>query len=121
MAAGTLDIRIEQGTSFQQTLTFNDEAGEPIDVSTWIFAGQIRATYSSSSVIKPFVFIPGGDTNQVIMSMTAANTALIPVDPTNNFKIKPTYYCYDIIVTKLDMTVDRILEGAAIIIPTVTR
>lgn len=121
MGAAKLDITIEQGVTFRQVLTFTNEDGTPIDVSGWIFSGQIRSTYSSSTVIRAFTFTAGTDTNQKIVSITAANAALITVDATTNYRLKETYYTYNIIATKPDTSVLRILEGAAIISPTVTR
>lgn len=121
MSAGKLDITVEQGASFSLPITFTNSDGTPLDVSAWVFTGQIRATYSSATSIQALAFVDGVSTNVVIAGITAANTALIPVNPTTSFEITPTLYCYDIDALLPDTTVMRVLQGAALISPRVTR
>jgi hypothetical protein len=126
MAAAQQALVIEQGATFQISLNFNEpndangNPGAPIDVSSWIFHGQIRPTYSSPIVIQNFVFSEGLTTNQILVSITAANTALIPVPPTLNYQITGVLYAYDIFATRPDTTVLKILYGSMTVMPEVT-
>lgn len=126
MSAGQLDIIIEQNATFQLPLFFNTQCsdgipGNPIDVSTWVFSGQIRSTYSSSVVIATFVFTAGDSTNCVIASLSQAVTALLPVYTATSPNLKGTQYVYDINALKPGPSSQRMMEGSVFINPTVTR
>lgn len=127
MSAALSDLVIEQGATFQIALNFNGPTqsdgtmGDPIDVSAWIFSGQIRSNYSSTVDIQNFSFAMGLQTNQVVASISAANTALIVVRPTQNYQITASNYAYDIFATLPDLTVQKILMGPVSIVPRVTQ
>lgn len=123
MAAGTYNFTLEQGASFERVLTIRDSLDAPIDLTGFVFSGQIRKKYSDTSVLASFSFTildQGTDTGKVRMSMTAANTALIPVEKAESAEKKLTQYCYDVEMNT-GSTVDRILEGVVSISPEVTR
>jgi hypothetical protein len=120
MSAALFPITIEQGVTFTLPLSFTLD-GAPLDVSTWTFEGQIRSDYSDPTILASFVFTAGLSSNEVTASITAANTALIPVNPATNFEVTPTLYCYDIIATLPDhVTVTRYMYGPVVVSPEVT-
>jgi hypothetical protein len=120
MSAGKFDITVEQGATFSLPLVFNNEDGTPMDVSLWQFAGQIKDNYSDPTALVSFSFTAGSTTNMISVTIPAASTAMIPVDLTTNFQVKPTLYCYDIKALLPDTTVMRVMEGAVKLIPAVT-
>lgn len=124
MGAAKHDITIEQGTTYSKTYTLKDSAGEEVDLTGWTIAGQIRSKYDAASTIASFtctVLNQGTYPGKFTVSLSAATTAGIAVDPALGASRKPTVYVYDIEVTKADTTKDRILEGKAYISPEVTR
>lgn len=76
-----IDIPVIQGDCVQVLLEFFDPiTGDPVDCSSWDFAGDVRDFYQSSTVLAEWAFSQVGyDTNQMLASLTATQTqALIP-------------------------------------------
>jgi len=107
MAAGKLNLIIEQGTTYTKTLTFKDGAGVPLDITGWTFDGQIRRTYNSSDILASFTFVilnQVTNTGEVELSLTDTETMAIPAD------YKVSNYVYDI-ETTVGSVVTRVVEG----------
>lgn len=128
MGAAKSNLTIEQGATFQIALNFNGaknldgSLGPPIDVSDWSFTGQLRSNFSSPVDIQAFTFNVGDASNQIIVSLSATQSGLIPVNPVNSVTTQSTNYAYDIFATLADeVTVLKILYGNAILIPRVTQ
>ena len=129
MPAAVYNIFIEQGATFTLDMVFKDANGVGIDQTGRTFTGQLRSKYNSSIVAGTFTITLANqitDPGKIIITMSAANTALIPVDPpTANCKDKDnrplTIYQYDIEATNVDLTKDRVLQGIASVSPEVTR
>lgn len=121
MTAGILDINIEQGSTFSIGLTFTNSNGTALDVSLWEFEAQIRTTYESSVILGSFTFTAGASVDQVSMSLTSTETALLPALPTQSYKITDSPYAYDVFATLPDTSVMKILQGTVNLIPRVTR
>lgn len=123
MSAGNLDILIEQGASFELQMTLKDETGTPIDLTGHVFKGQVRKTYSDSTVLAEMSFVladQGTDPGKVTASLTDTQTSALPVDAADgpdrpNFK-----YIYDI-ESGLAGKRYRWIQGAANISPEVTK
>lgn len=115
------DIRIKQGATFEAGITI-DENGSPVDITGWTFRGQIRPTYSSSTLTVSFtIAITDALNGEALMSLTATQTALIPVNPATGYRKRVTNFAYDVEAVKPDGTVYRIAEGAAEVSPEVTK
>lgn len=127
MAAGTLNITIEQGADFIRVLTIKDGSvpPQPIDLTGFIFQGAIRAETCDVSATAAFSFtILNQTTNkgQVEWKMPAAITATIPTNCVSatdqNFSATP--YLYDVeMITPIQT--DRIMRGKVQVIPEVTK
>lgn len=124
MGAANLDLQIEQGATFQRTLTIKDANSVPIALTAWTFRGQIRPSIAAASPTVAFTFTladqlvsPG----QVVVSLTAVQTAAIPATQPSTPTRPETVYIYDIEGVDGDGVVYRILQGNAYVSPEVTR
>ncbi|HND36774.1 MAG TPA: hypothetical protein PKZ49_09180 [Nitrosomonas sp.] len=119
MAAGKLNLTIEQGSTFTRLLTIKS-GGTPVNLSGYSFAGQVRRKHSDQKKLAEFTCAVGSPTSngQVTISLTATQTSAIPFiyDDDGNLEV----FYYDIEMT-VGSTVDRILEGTVTLSPEVTR
>lgn len=124
MAAAKLDLEIEQGTTFLRTCTIKDINGDPVDISDWTFAGQIRVKYDSTDIEAAFTFVVLNQTTskgKFTFGLSADDSAAISVSPSGNEDCKKlTSYVYDIETTRGGIT-ERLLEGGVFVSPEVTR
>ena len=110
--AAYLEITIEQGANLTSTVTVSDTQGEAVNLTTYSAAAQIRKSYYSSSANTLTATITGNANGQITLSMSAANSAALT----------PGRYVYDLIITNsVDNSVTRVVEGTAVVLPSVTR
>lgn len=126
MAAGTHDILIEQGASFYEKLIFKTNASPPvpIDLTGNTFAGKVRRNIGDSEVIATFtctVLDQTTNTGEVEITLTAVQTAAIPVRPQSSADRTTENFCYDYERTLPSGTIERVLQGLAKVSPEVTR
>lgn len=128
MPAAVFNIFIEQGATFKLEMVFKDSNGIGIDQTGRTFTGQLRSKYDSTTVAGTFTITLADqitDPGKIIITISAANTALIPVDPPGvncSKDSRPlTVYQYDIEATNVDLTKDRVLQGIASVSPEVTK
>ena len=106
------EITIEQGANLTSTITVNDTQGDAVNLTTYSASAQLRKSYYSSSANTLTAIITGNANGQITLSMTAANTS----------NLTPGRYVYDLIITNsTDNSVTRVVEGTAVILPSVTR
>jgi hypothetical protein len=106
------EITIEQGANLTSTISVTDVQGDAVNLTTYSASSQIRKSYYSSSANTLTSTITGNANGQITLSMTAANTAALT----------PGRYVFDLIITNsLDNSVTRVIEGTAIVLPSVTR
>ena len=124
MAAASLNLLVEQGTTFQRLVTFKDPAGAAVDITGWAFTGQIRKRYDSPDVVAAFSFTildQVASTGQVLMTMAPSVTGAIPVDKSSSVSKRLTTYAYDVDVLVPGGEVDRVIEGIVNVSPEVTK
>jgi hypothetical protein len=105
------NLIIDQGTSFDTTINVSDDDNNPIDLTGYTAAAQMRKHYSS---LTAYAFTATVDNNNgtVTLTMNAATTNSIPYGR----------YVYDCELTKASTsTVIRLVEGIVTISPQVTR
>jgi hypothetical protein len=110
MAAGYTELFLEQGTSFNVSLTIDDVSGSPFNLSGYTGTAQMRKSYYSSNAAATFVVSTGGADGIVTLSLEAGTTA----------NIYPGRYLYDVVVTS-GSTRARVLEGIVNVTPQVTK
>ncbi len=110
--AAYVEITIEQGANLTSTVTVNDTQGDAVNLTTYSASAQLRKSYYSSSANTLTAIITGNANGQITLSMTAANTS----------SLTPGRYVYDLIIrSSTDNSVTRVVEGTAVVLPSVTR
>lgn len=112
MPAGYSELFLEQGASFNTSITLDDVSGEAFNLVNYTASSQMRKSYYSSNAAATFVVTTGNDPSlgTITMSLSAANTA----------NIYPGRYVYDVYVTSGESRV-RVLEGIINVTPQVTK
>jgi hypothetical protein len=127
MAAGTLDLNLEQGVDFLRKLIFQDNAVPTPnleDLTGQSFRGQIRQSISNPAIVVAFTFtILDQTTNrgEVEFSLTNAQTTSIPLRAQNSVTREAQDFAYDIERVFTDGRVERVLQGIVKVSPEVTR
>lgn len=103
------NLVIDQGSTYSTTLDITDEESNPIDLTTYTAAGQIRKHYTSSTST---AFTVTGSAGGILTISLSANAS-------NN--LEAGRYVYDVELTANTGAVTRVLEGIVTITPSVTR
>ncbi len=110
--AAYLELTIEQGANLTSIVTVNDAQGDAVNLTTYTASSQLRKSYYSSSANTITSTVTGNSNGEITLTMTAANTALL----------SPGRYVYDLVITNsTDNSKTRVIEGTAIVLPSVTR
>lgn len=110
--AAYLEITIEQNANLTSIVTVNDAQGDAVNLTTYSASSQLRKSYYSSSANTLTATVTGNANGQITLTMTAANTAALT----------PGRYVYDLVITNsVDNSKTRVIEGTAIVLPSVTR
>jgi hypothetical protein len=93
-------------------VTVNDVQGDAVNLTTYSASSQLRKSYYSSSANTLTATVTGNANGEITLTMTAANTAALT----------PGRYVYDLVITNtIDNSKTRVIEGTAIVLPSVTR
>jgi hypothetical protein len=116
--ASTVNLSIDQGTSFARVLTIQDDSNVAIDITGYTFRGQARVKYDSASPSLTFAFAirtqTGGNVGKVDMSLAAAATESLAIKAA-------TSYVYDVEMVEPGGTVRRLFEGIVTVSPEATK
>lgn len=104
------NLKIGQGTDYLTSITLTNDDGDPIYLSDYTGAGQIRKYFTSSQAVDFDVDIEA-NTGTVTLRLTSAQTNAMEAGR----------YVYDVELTDSANIVSRILEGIVTITPGVTR
>lgn len=112
MPAGYSELFLEQGATFNTSITLDDVSGVAFNLVNYTATSQMRKSYYSSNAAATFSVSTGNDPSLgvITMSLTAANTA----------NVYPGRYVYDVYVTSGTTRV-RVLEGIINVTPQVTK
>ena len=120
MIAGVLDIYIEQGTTWSIDLTIQQSNGQPMDLTGYTGRCQIRSSAISQTILaSPAVTVTDAKNGKLTISLTADETAAIPVNGYSYSSV--SQYVYDLELVDGMGRVMRLLNGYARISPEVTR
>lgn len=117
MALGNrFDITINQGATFELSITWKDSAGTAINLTGYSARMQVRETYSSTSSILSLTsgsgITLGGAAGTIAILISATTTAALTA---------PFSGVYDLELVSAGGVVTRLLQGAATVSPEVTR
>jgi hypothetical protein len=104
------NIVIDQGTTFQTSINVTDDEENPVDLTEYSAAAQMRKHYTSSNAFS-FTTSISPNLGIVTLSMTANTTNTIT----------PGRYMYDCELTDPNGAVSRLIEGIVTVTPGVTR
>ena len=106
----TVNFVLDQGATFEKTITAQNSASGNVTISTGTCASKMRqSTYSGNNIHTFSTSVTGSN---VTISMTATNTA----------NVAAGQYAYDIEYTQSDgTTVERLAEGIVTVSPESTK
>ena len=110
MAVPSVNITIEQGSDFENIFTVTNPDGSPLDL----------LGYTSSAKIKKF---PSSTTSSSfsVGIITSAGQVIVSMANTITNQLSPGRYYYDVIITSVPTgKISRIIEGMALITPSVS-
>ena len=105
------EIVIEQGATFNTTITVEDTAGAAINLYGYTANSMMRKSYYSSSATTITSTVTGTANGEITLTVSATNTA----------GLTPGRYVYDVIITSSTSVVTRVVEGIVTVLPSVTR
>mgnify|MGYP001600652023 FL=1 len=101
------NIYIDQGTDFRITLEMFDGDDDDLVINTFSFFADLRKMYSSKRAAE---FVVEKNENDITLVLEADVTA----------NLRPGKYEYDVLMRKSSGEMSKIVEGLAIVIPTIT-
>lgn len=104
------NIFIDQHTDFSITVDVTDATGNVLNLTGYTAAAQMRKTYTSTNASATFGTVVSASDGKVTLSLTDTVTGAL----------EPGRYVYDMTVTS-GSTTTRVIEGQAIVTPSVTR
>jgi hypothetical protein len=112
MAAGYTELFLEQGATFNTTITLDDLSGAAMNLVGYTATSQMKKSYYSSNSSATFNASTGGVNGTVSLNLSAPETA----------NIYPGRYLYDVYVTSEDGSArTRVLEGIVNVSPQITK
>ena len=112
MPAGYQDLFLEQGTTFNTSITIDDSYGSPYDLTNFIVKSQAKRSYYSANAVIQFT-----------ASVTDANNGIVTLSANSSItaNLSPGKLVYDVIlIDPSSNNVSRILEGQIFVSPAVT-
>jgi hypothetical protein len=106
-----LNIQIEQGADYSNTITVEDDAGVPVDLTGYTVSGKLRTEYTSSNFVDLVITISAPTTGVIQFGLAAIDTAAL---------LAPKRYVYDLIMVSPSNITTRVVEGIATVTPSVT-
>lgn len=104
------NLLIDQGSDFSTEIDVLDDNGDPVVLTGFTGAAQMRKHYTSSTSTAFNVTINAGN-GTVTLSMNAATSSTVT----------PGRYVYDCELTSSSNVVSRLVEGIVTVTPQVTR
>jgi hypothetical protein len=114
--AGTYDMVIDQGATLSRTLTWRDSKRDPYNITGYTARMHVRTTVTSTGIILVLTtqngrIALGGAAGTVTLTVAAADTAVLAAGR----------YVYDLELVSSAGVVSRLVEGAFVVRPEVTR
>jgi len=111
MASQKLNIQVDQGTDYTETIIAKNPDGSVLDVTGFTAAGQIRKSYTSTSATNFTVTFGTRSAGEVIIGLARAQTS----------SLEAGRYVYDVEITSSANKRTRLAEGQVTVTQEVTR
>lgn len=129
MAAGIYDIIIEQGADWRLVITWKDAEGAPVNLTGYTARMQVRESFASK--VKVFdlttennlIALAAAD-GTITMHLPAAVSAAVVVNPAKAAWVdgkQALQLVFDLEMIAADGAVTRLIQGAALFVPEVTK
>ena len=106
------NIFINQGANFSTTVTISDSNDSALDLTSYTALAMIRKTYDSTNATTfTSTFDSDRTTGKIAISLSDTQTAAL----------ESGRYVYDLLITAVDGTKTRVVEGIATVNPSVSR
>lgn len=109
--ATVANIFIDQGSDYSNIVTVTASNGQPLNLTGFTVASQMRKSFSSSVAFDFNSSILSAALGRVRLQLTAAQSEEIP----------PGRYLYDVEITSINGSKTRVVEGIATITPQITQ
>jgi hypothetical protein len=109
--ATVANIFIDQGSDYSNIVTVTASNGQPLNLTGFTVASQMRKSYSSSVAYNFTASILSASLGRVRLQLTSTQSEAIP----------PGRYLYDVEVTSSSGSKTRVVEGIATITPQITQ
>jgi hypothetical protein len=109
--ATVANIFIDQGSDYSNIVTVTASNGQPLNLTGFTVASQMRKSFSSSTAYNFSASILSASLGRVRLQLSSAQSETIP----------PGRYLYDVEVTSSVGSKTRVVEGIATITPQITQ
>ena len=109
--ATVANIFIDQGSDYSNIVTVTASNGQPLNLTGFTVASQMRKSFSSSTAYNFNASILSASLGRVRLQLSAAQSEAIP----------PGRYLYDVEVTSSNGAKSRVVEGIATVTPQITQ
>jgi hypothetical protein len=117
--AATFDLTgtnaIPQGADYTYTVTLQNAAGAAIDLTGCTLASQVRCNHDGDLLGAFTVGVTAPPTGVATLTMTSSVTSQLPATAAG------LYWRHDVMLTRTDGSVVRLLEGNVQVDPSITR
>lgn len=115
ISPGILNLTLPQGSTWDVSLTYNDSAGSPVNLSNYTASMQVRNSYKSPTTILSLTNSSG------ITLGGSAGTISIDIPASVSQTVAAEKYVYDLELTSSGGTVTRLVQGTFTVTPEVTK
>lgn len=129
MAAGIYDIIIEQGADWRLVLTWKNESGAAVNLTGYKARMQVRESFASKAKVFDLTTENGRITMDAVngtitMQLPAEASAAVAINPAKTAWIdgkQAQQLVFDLEMIAPDNAVTRLIQGAALFVPEVTK
>ena len=120
--ADTYDITIDQGATYALNVAYKDSSGTAIPLTGYSARMMVRTVVNASTTLLSLTSSAGGTGNTTGLSITAATGLIdIVISSTDTAGLPRGNAVYDLEIVAPSGVVTRLLEGAVLVDPEVTR
>jgi hypothetical protein len=105
------NLFVDAGSDYSNIITVSSTNGQPLNLSGYTVASQMRKSYSSSTVYAFTASVYDAANGKVRLQLSASNSSAIPAGR----------WLYDVEITSAAAAKTRVVEGIVTITPQITQ